>query len=244
MGTRKRATGQDIVQDAEHVLTKLALPRVQAALKKVNKGRKVPLLPAAFVKEQRGNLAALRHRLGGQSTIGAKKKAASVAEAAARATLAKVLLPIRDAVLLTPGLSAQNAVAFLRGRDVRKDSTPSLLTAAGAVLDAAKGTAGRAALKDAGIAPATMTRLGKLRDALAAADTSQSAAMGVGREGSTETRKARSAVLKGTAAIRRVMTHALREEPALLRQFAATGQRYTPKKRAPRGGGAPPSPAT
>ena len=49
MATRRRTTGQDIAQDAQHVLTKLAQARVQAKLKKAEKGRKKKGSPPRFM---------------------------------------------------------------------------------------------------------------------------------------------------------------------------------------------------
>jgi len=232
MTTRKRSTGQDIVQDAEHVLAKLALPRAQAALKLANKGRKKPLLTAADVKAQRANVAELKHRLGGQKTVAAKRKAATKTVVAARAELWSLLAEVRQAVLLTPGLDPQNAAAFLRGRKINANGTSSLLDATTAILDAAAGTMGSQAVRDAGITPAKIKQLAAARDALDAADTASSGATGTRREATAETRAARSAVRKQTAQFRKVMAFVLRDQPALLKQFAATLPRYTPKKRA------------
>jgi hypothetical protein len=231
MGTRARGTLWDIQQDGDQVLSKFGLSRVQAALKKANKGRKVPLLPPGLIKALRKDLADFTLRIGGQQTIQAKKKAATVTEQKTREALAAACIPVRDAITLTPGVSAQNAAAFGRGRRLKKDSTASVLAFATAILDAAKTSAGKVALRDAGIGPAVLKDIADKRNALQAASTAQSTTVGTGREATAETQRLARAVRAGTAGIRKVMRFVLADQPALFKQFASTIARAAPKKR-------------
>lgn len=214
-----------ILADARHVL---AQAQANAArFSAAERGKKKKALPPALVKAFAADIQALDQAWSGQSSNRQAQKAATQNERAARTLVYNSLRSIRDDVRASYYDEPAVDRAFGMGTRLHAHSTPELLAASGAVLDAWAKPAYAKKAKDAGITPRRIADLRAARRVLSAADTSQAGSMGKRRTATAAARALAARVERSTARIRRAAVTVL--GPAA----AAAFKRSTPaaKKR-------------
>lgn len=227
MGTKPKQTEQDILADARHLLER-ATARLSEFLA-ASKGRKTPYLDKAFLAGMRQQIDDVEKAIGGQVSKQSAVEAATESEVEARTAVAEALVDIRDDIKLEHGRASAMARAFGVGARISDRQTASLLKAADTIIGSFKDH--KAEAIDAGVTAARIAEVQKLRNRLAAADTTQRSHQSTKR-GDTLTKAAAVARLKKTnTRVRAVATRVFRHNAKVLAEFRSTAPRRTPKKK-------------
>ena len=228
---------QNALKDARDTYT-LANKQLPAILKADAKKKRKPVTRASLdaYKKLIDSVA----KSGGAVQAGKSGVAsATSAEKKARAPLYAALVDIRDDVAQSFAEPEHVALrrAFLEGTTLDINSTPRLLAAASAVLEAygdGQESEHAAQAKQAGVDKASIKKLSSLHDTLAAADTTQGERIGA-RIGASSTKKSGLAQMtKQTTLIKAVLVRVMKRTPAARAAVRSKAPRHKVKKRAPK----------
>jgi hypothetical protein len=228
MKTRPMDSVADIAADARQML---ARARAHAkAFAKADAGRKKKLLDAAWMRGFEDAIRGLEKAVAAQTTGKGVVVVATSAEVKLRAQLFDALATIRDDIKLSYPDDRALGRAFGVGQRVTAKLTGPLLTAAAAIEDAYAGPHKRTAA-DAGITPARVAMVAKLRIALAKADTDQNERLSARKGATVAKNEVLDRVRKGAAHVRTVAKHVFRGDKKALAEFTSTLPRRNAKKR-------------
>lgn len=234
MPTRDSSDGA-VIKDAKHLLT--THKKHAAAFRKMDLGRKKKLIPEDFLSEF-AKVIKDADKIKGQVAAGRTQVGTSTAdEAKVRAALVADFTAVRDEIKIAhDGDKALHRV-FGVGAKLSPRSTPSVLAAAGAMIAAFEDQGSpehREKAEEAGVSQARITRMEKLRDLLAGADSAQQAAQKSRKGVTTRKSGAIDLLTKGSTRIRAAAGVVFRGNKEILAEFGSTRTKVPANRKRPR----------
>jgi hypothetical protein len=234
MTTRPKMTEQNLIADGRHVAG--AARRHFSVIQQVDAQREKKLLTEERLGRFELNIEALAGASGDHLTGLALQVKATVGEVALRAMLYPELRDMRTDVKLAYPKDRSIGRAYGVGLPLSPLSTATLLKVGGVAIASWQKPELRLAAESAGIDEARIARITQYMQALAVADTAQSAALAQGRGRTLTKAQLIRAVRSETAYVRAVAARVFRDDPAVLTEFASTLPRRAVKPRPDTGG--------